>query len=140
LSGAGARAAPDNGRYSLSVAHPDPGEHSFRLTLEQNGTLAFSDPVELSIAVEDLFTIEDAYPNPAAVRTQFKLAVKDAQRVTVHLYDVVGRKLRVVLDQKLAANSVTMVSMQTGDLPDGIYYYRVKGENFNASRSIVLSR
>ncbi len=88
------------------------------------------------------FELSAAYPNPfsAARAATLTLRVDAAQRVAVTLYDVLGRTVRVLHDGALAAGTPHTFTVEAGDLPSGLYVYRVVGESFAETRTLTLVR
>jgi len=78
-----------------------------------------------------------AYPNPfnPAIEISFELAT--AGRVSVRIYDSVGRQVAVLIDEQfLPAGTQQMV---WGDpLPSGVYYVQLQSESASVSKKITL--
>jgi hypothetical protein len=66
-----------------------------------------------------------AYPNPFSDRVHFPLELPVAGRVVVELYDSQGRLLDLYLDEYLLAGTHRK-DLVTGDLPGGLYYYKIR--------------
>lgn len=64
------------------------------------------------------------YPNPTNGIYNVQFTTYNLQRVTLKIYDVNGREVAVVLDEKLPAGEQT-VSFDASGLPAGVYYYRL---------------
>ena len=62
------------------------------------------------------------------------------QDVTVELYDLVGRRVRVLADQRFEAYKKASMVLIANDLPSGVYFVRITGENFEVVRRAVLTR
>ncbi|MEP0548973.1 MAG: T9SS type A sorting domain-containing protein [Rhodothermales bacterium] len=88
------------------------------------------------------FELEAAYPNPFSAERAATLTLRvDApQRVAVTLYDVLGRTVRVLHDGPLAADTPHTFTVEAGDLPSGLYVYRVAGEGFAETQTLTLVR
>ncbi len=84
------------------------------------------------------YTLEDAYPNPFDGSTTIRFSVATAQRVTLTLYDGLGRKVRSLYEGTPAAGVTEAVVMQGADLPSGIYTVRLEGAGFAGSTRVVL--
>ncbi|MDX1421114.1 MAG: T9SS type A sorting domain-containing protein [Rubricoccaceae bacterium] len=79
-------------------------------------------------------------PNPTNARTAFTLEVAQTQPVRVALYDALGREVSVLHDAPLAAGSEHRFTVDTASLPAGVYLIRAAGEQFNATRTVSLTR
>ena len=88
------------------------------------------------------FELDAAYPNPFSAEraATLTLRVDEAQRVVITLYDVLGRAVRTLHDGTLAANTPHTFAVEAGDLPSGLYVYRVDGRDFSEARMLTLVR
>ncbi len=80
-----------------------------------------------------------AHPNPFRDAAVLTLALPEAQRVEVALFDVLGRRVAVLYEGPLAVGSHTLALDGSG-LPSGIYVVRASGEDFSAARRVTLVR
>ncbi|PSQ87276.1 MAG: hypothetical protein BRD42_02510, partial [Bacteroidetes bacterium QS_3_64_15] len=60
------------------------------------------------------------------------------QEVRVTLYDLLGRRVRVLLDEEIPEGFERRVRFQTSSLSSGPYFLRFRGERFVATRKIVV--
>ena len=79
-----------------------------------------------------------AYPNPFNVQTRFDLTLERSQVVRVEVYDVLGRRVALLHEGSLAAQTPYTFHIDGRDWPSGTYVYRVTGETFAETASIVL--
>lgn len=76
-------------------------------------------------------------PNPFNHATAIPFYLAEAGQVCIELYDVRGRRLRVLTDGYREAGH-HHVSMQAGDLPSGIYLYRLTMDGRSETRRMLL--
>lgn len=86
------------------------------------------------------FALSAAYPNPFTSRTQVTLDVAEPQRVTVAVFDALGRQVAVLHDGLLAADASHALTIEAADLPSGVYVVRATGESFVETRRVTLIR
>jgi hypothetical protein len=79
-----------------------------------------------------------AYPNPFASQAQFEIELERMQSVTVEVFDVLGRRVDVLHEGTLAAQTPHTFAIDGRAWPSGMYFYRVSGETFAETRSLVL--
>jgi hypothetical protein len=84
------------------------------------------------------FTLEEAYPNPFDQTTTVRFSVEEAQRMTLTLYDAVGRRVRTLYEGNLAAGATESVVVDGSALPSGTYTVRLEGKSVVGSTRIVL--
>ena len=129
--------------YEVLVDVPTPGRYTFRVELFRNGgDDALLTTIETQIVEpEGDFSISGAFPNPARSRTQLRLVASsdsgaDVTNATAALYDARGRHVRSLA---VAGNDgQATITVEAGGLASGIYYVRVKGEDFLETRSVVV--
>lgn len=84
------------------------------------------------------YLLSPAYPNPFNPRTSFTLTVREAQDVKVEVFNLLGLPVKTLFNGSLEANQPMTFTFDAGDLPSGIYLYRVQGKNFTATRQMTL--
>ena len=76
-------------------------------------------------------------PSRSVPKTRFVLT--ETQTVHVALYDVLGRRVRVLLNsEEVEAGFEQQVQVPTTSLPSGPYFLRFRGETFVTTRKIVV--
>jgi hypothetical protein len=139
VPGAGTTSETQN--YAFRVDALAPGTHRFRLRqIDFDGAFAFSPVVELTVDLPEPYRLTAAFPNPFNPRTSFELIVRRSQRVTVSVFDVLGRRVATLFDGTMAANEARSFSFDGAGLPSGLYLYRAEGESFSATRRMTLSK
>ena len=86
----------------------------------------------------DAYRVTSAYPNPFNPQTQFTLTVTEEQRVRVEVYNLLGRRVRVLHDGRVAARQTHTFTFEASDVPSGIYLIRVTGEQFITTQRVTL--
>lgn len=82
-----------------------------------------------------------AYPNPSAqTTTTLTLRSATAQRVTVGIYDVLGRRVVLLHEGRVNADELYRFVFDTASLPAGIYVGRADGETETVSRTLTRVR
>ncbi len=76
------------------------------------------------------FALGSPFPNPFNSRFQIKVAIPEAGRTTMALYDLTGRIVLKVLDDELPAG-VKVVSVDGETLPAGMFILRATGPRMN---------
>jgi hypothetical protein len=86
------------------------------------------------------FTLGPASPNPFSSTTRLTLTVDATQRLTVAVFDALGRRVALLHDGAVSAGAYPM-TFDAGALPAGLYVVRVTdGLGGTATRAIALSR
>ncbi len=92
-----------------------------------------------SMPVPALWALRQNYPNPFNPVTSVQYAVASEGRISLKVYDVLGREVATLVNQKLAAGNHT-ATWNAQDAPSGIYFYKLEAEHFNQTRKMILMR
>lgn len=84
------------------------------------------------------YVLSAAYPNPFNPRTSFNLTVQDRQEVRVEIYNLLGQPVKRLFQGVMEAGETRTFHFEAGELPSGIYLYRVQGQRFTATRQVTL--
>jgi hypothetical protein len=140
VGGAGTTTEPQTYRHTL--ANVPYGAHAFRLRqVDFDGTATPSQEVEVTVELADAYALA-AYPNPlpGSAEGTLDVTVREAQRVEVALYDVLGRRVAVLFDGEVAASDTERLTLSARGLASGVYVVRVVGERFSATRRVTIVR
>ena len=103
------------------------------------------------------FVVHQNYPNPFNPETEIRFEIPESRRVIITIYNLLGQKVRELMDQDLLPGSYRVVWDARDDLgrpvPGGAYFYRVEAvrllqngdlevpvESFAAVRKMVFLR
>ncbi len=92
---------------------------------------------ETTDAVPTEFALEANYPNPFNPVTTIAFSLPEAGQVRLAVYDMLGRQVRVLVDQAMAAGRAE-VSFDAAGLPTGNYLYRVETPSGSQVRTMLL--
>jgi len=93
--------------------------------------------IKQNISENRTFTLSQNYPNPFNPSTRISYTIPEQQRVTLKVYDVLGKEIAVLVDavQQAGTHSIQF----SGDkLPSGIYIYEFRTSLFHATRKMLL--
>ena len=95
------------------------------------------------------FELGDAFPNPVLQSTTIPFQLEAASTVRLEIFDVLGRSVRLLVDESLSAGPQSVVWDGTGDdgqsLASGVYFYSITTQGISGSlqqesRKLVLVR
>jgi phosphatidylserine/phosphatidylglycerophosphate/cardiolipin synthase-like enzyme len=108
--------------------------------IEAGGT----DNITIITGIEDYdgnipadYSLNQNYPNPFNPITNISFALPKSQKVELIIYDILGRKVRELYNDVAPAGTIT-VQFKAEDLASGMYIYRLKTNNFSATKKMVL--
>lgn len=92
------------------------------------------------------FVLHQNYPNPfnPVTKVRYQIAEirsqkSDVSRVTLKVFDLLGREIAVLIDEVQSAGSYE-VEFNASSLSSGIYSYRLTVGGFSATKRMVLSK
>ena len=91
----------------------------------------------ISTEIPSAFSLGQNYPNPFNSMTNVKFEMLNGGEVKIVVYDISGREVRTLVDERLEAG-VYEVRFDAGDLPSGIYFYRMETEKFTETKKLIL--
>lgn len=83
------------------------------------------------------YQLHSNYPNPFNPVTTIGFEVPEAGRVTVTVYDALGRLVQTVTDRSYPPGRHA-IAFEAGNLPSGMYLYRMEAASFRAQRTMIL--
>lgn len=125
VSGQGTTEKETNYRF-LSGAL-EPGEYLFQLKqIDFDGQANISDFVELTVEALDQLSVQ-VFPNPADESAMLAIQLPDPYPVKVDLVSLDGRVLLQESLEAAPANNSLIWEMPVQDIPEGMYFIRVRG-------------
>jgi hypothetical protein len=135
----GAGTTTEGQSYQYRTKELSFGEHEFRLQqVDRDGTTALSDVTSLRITLDEAYALSGVYPNPLRTSGTFDLTVRETQTVTVTVFDVLGRQVKTLYDEEMAANQTETLRFDASSLASGTYFVRVRGERFADARRFTV--
>jgi len=117
--------------WAASEEHGSPGSinTSFLLATDQ-------------LEIPDKFIVHNNYPNPFNPTTTINYELPVNNFVNVTIYDMVGRRVKTLVNQHLTAGKQSIVWNGTNEqaipVAGGVYVYTIKVENSRKSGKIIL--
>jgi hypothetical protein len=88
------------------------------------------------------FELGQNYPNPFNPATVIEFALPTASNVSLAVYNILGQKVKTLVDGELDAGykSVTWNGTTDSGSPaaSGIYFYKLKAKNFESTKKLML--
>jgi hypothetical protein len=85
------------------------------------------------------FNIHQNKPNPFNSSTDVIYEVPALSHVKVSIYDVLGREIAVLVNQKQHAGKYEVVWDAT-NFPSGVYFYKLIADNYTQTKKMVLTK
>jgi hypothetical protein len=91
-------------------------------------------------SVPSSFSLGQNYPNPFNPQTTLSFSLPKAGRVTLKVYDALGREVATLLKNAAKTAGMHLAGFEAGDLPSGVYFYRLETQGFTATKKMALAR
>ncbi|MCP4580458.1 MAG: T9SS type A sorting domain-containing protein [candidate division Zixibacteria bacterium] len=136
---------PENSDFHLLPGSPciDTGDPNSPLdpdsTRADMGALFF----DQTVSIDDLFqislryTLAQNYPNPFNASTTIKYELPNQARVTIDIYDILGRKVTTLIDRQQQAGYHQAI-WQADDFSSGMYFYKIQAGDYIESKKMLL--
>ena len=92
---------------------------------------------EDELGVPTKFALDQNYPNPFNPATTITYAVPEASRVRLEVFDLLGRLVVVLVDERRTPGYYEVV-FDGSRLSSGVYFYKMTGERFSQTKSLML--
>lgn len=100
-------------------------------------TITEGESTSINDEVATRFSLNQNYPNPFNPTTNISFTLNEAQHVSLTVYDMLGRQVRVLENGVMAAGEHT-VHFDASNLNSGIYLYRLSTQHGTVTRNMTL--
>jgi subtilisin family serine protease len=83
------------------------------------------------------FELAQNYPNPFNPSTIIKFSVPSESHVNLKIYDMLGREVRTLLNEEKTPGTYS-INFIAGNLPSGVYLYKLTAGNYTDTKKLVL--
>ena len=83
------------------------------------------------------YSLDQNFPNPFNPSTNIKYSIIKAPKVTIKVYDILGREVKTLVNKVQAPGQYT-VTFNAQNLASGVYFYQLNTENFTATKKLML--
>ncbi len=90
-----------------------------------------------SSGVPNSFALYQNYPNPFNPSTVIKYSVPTLTKVTIKIFDLLGREIKTLVDEEKTAGNYE-VQFNASNLSSGVYFYRIQAGDFMQTKKLIL--
>jgi hypothetical protein len=124
------------------------GTYHYRLRqVDLDGSVHFSDSREVTVSQDAIielaprvFSLLQNYPNPFNPETRIKFCVEQTSATRLQLFDVTGRLVRTLFDDRAEAGRYYIVPVNGSNLATGAYYYVLRSADKKAVGKMLMIR
>ncbi|MDO8550358.1 MAG: T9SS type A sorting domain-containing protein [Ignavibacteria bacterium] len=86
--------------------------------------------------ISDYFLSQN-YPNPFNPGTTIEFSIAAQEKVTIKVFDILGREVSVLLNEEKPAGSYSIV-FNAKNLASGVYFYSIRSKSFIQTKKMIL--
>jgi hypothetical protein len=95
--------------------------------------------VDPDIQSIDAFALSTPYPNPFGASAQVEISLPEAGHVRLDAYDLLGRRVAMIVDEHYPAGGHT-IEWDASDLAPGVYLIRMTSGALSQTRRVTVVR
>jgi hypothetical protein len=85
------------------------------------------------------FELKQNYPNPFNPTTKIKYMLAEKSKVNIKVFDILGKEIVELVNEVKDFGSNETI-FDASNLPSGVYFYRIRTENFIDTKKMILLR
>jgi len=107
--------------------------------IDTDGDAALSEAVEVTLGAPEELALHGNYPNPFADHTTIRYEVPEAGEVRIAIFDMIGRQIRTLVDQRQDAGR-RQIRFGARGLSSGVYFVRLTSDGRTATQKLTVVR
>ncbi|MEO8513016.1 MAG: T9SS type A sorting domain-containing protein [Ignavibacteria bacterium] len=127
--------------YTFEDKNLNSGKYKYRLKqTDYNGNYEYfslNDPGEIVIGNPGKYELSQNYPNPSNPKTKINFSVPFDSKISIKVYDMLGREAAVLLDGFVKAG-YNSVEFDGSNLASGVYFYKIESVDFIETKKMIL--
>lgn len=144
IKGNGTTTSKSNYSYTDYIGEINNNISSFVYRLKQidyDGTINYSNEIEVSINVPEEFTLYQNYPNPFNPETTIKFNIPNQHsvslQVSLKIYDMLGKEVTTLINEEKSPG-IHEIKWDASAFASGIYFYTLRAREFTSTRKLIL--
>jgi len=101
-----------------------------------NGGVTFVEEEQIA-DLPTAYYLSNNFPNPFNPSTKIKYSVPQTSTVQMKVFDVLGKEIETLVNEEKPVGTYEL-NWNAANLPSGVYFYRLKAENFVQTRKMIL--
>jgi len=124
---------------SKALRQQTPGTYRYRVTaVDDAGNMVFGEEEQkVQIDFEGATYVLGPYPNPVQKTATLDLTAREAQPVTIRVYNAIGEQLYADR-QRLGTKTPTSIRIDVRSWSSGLYILRIEGNTFTRTRKMTV--
>jgi hypothetical protein len=115
--------------------------------IDYDGTVSYSDEIEIDVTGPKDFALYQNYPNPFNPTTTIKFALPVDSRVKINVYNTVGQLVETLVDKEMesgyhevnfSAKGGSVSGGNAMNLASGVYLYQLQAGDYVSVKKMLL--
>lgn len=124
--------------YSFEDINQERGLYHYRLKqIDFDGTIEFSEEIEVEFFNPSKFELKQNYPNPFNPSTQIQYNIANTEFVNLSIFNSLGEKVAELVNESTPAGEYT-VTFDAGNFSSGVYIAKITAGNFTQIIKMLL--
>ena len=127
-----------NYEYWVTAVDHSGNESNASVVLEVSGSMLST----VADLIPEVYALNQNYPNPFNPSTQIRYALPEQSQVVLTVYDMLGRKVRTLVNDVQDAGYRTVMWNATSDMGTpvsaGMYIYTIRANEFYQVKKMIL--
>lgn len=94
---------------------------------------------EINSTIKNEYILLQNYPNPFNPTTTIKYSLAVSGRVSLKIYDVLGREVAIIVNEQEEAGTHS-IEFDASNLTSGIYFYQIRAGKYSETRKLILQK
>ncbi len=104
---------------------------------DENVFASDTDLLEVDQDIPETYALRQNFPNPFNPSTEIRFDLPEDAMVSLVIYDVLGREVARLVQEELPAGT-HRARFNAGNLPSGVYFYRIQAGDFHNTHRMTL--
>jgi 5-hydroxyisourate hydrolase-like protein (transthyretin family) len=91
----------------------------------------------LAAQIPNDYELYQNYPNPFNPSTNIRFQIKEPNFITLKIFNILGKEIATLVNEKKSPGTYE-VKFNAGNLPSGIYFYKLSAGDFTDTRRLLL--
>jgi len=114
----------------------------FNMELTEGNEIVLNENIDNLVLIEEnlipkRYDLSQNYPNPFNPSTTIKYQIPNSGKVTLTLYNVLGREIKTILNSYQNAGQYE-IKFDASGLPSGVYFYKLTSGLFSDLKKLIL--
>jgi len=92
---------------------------------------------QISSQIPKVFSLKQNYPNPFNPSTNIKFDIVKSGKVSLTIFDMLGRKVETLFSQELSAGTYS-ADWNASHYSSGIYFYKLESDDFVQTKKMIF--